>query len=88
MKSTFLSRLNQMGLKVPAVFGVFLVLDFLSHSVAAAGDGYGLAVMQKTVEYGGGGGVVVVKYARPVFVGFVGGEDDGAAFIPLGDALE
>jgi hypothetical protein len=70
-------------LKFPAVFLGFLVLDFLPHPVAAAGDGDGLAVMQKTIKDGGGDGVVVVKYSRPVFVGFVGGEDDGASFIPF-----
>ena len=58
-------------MKIPAVFWVFLLLDFLPHPVAAAGDGVGLAVMQQAVEDGGGDGAVVVEDLRPLLEGAI-----------------
>ena len=47
-----------------------------------------MAVVEKAVEDGGGDGGVAVEDGGPLFEGFVGGEDDGAAFITGADDLE
>jgi hypothetical protein len=44
--------------------------------------------MQESVEDGGGEDGVVVEDLGPGFVGLVGGEDDGTAFVALADDLE
>ena len=45
-------------------------------------------MVEEAVEDGGGDGGVVVEDGGPVLEGFVGGEDDGALFVALGDDLE
>ncbi len=49
-------------------------------------DGFG--VVQEPVQHGAGQGAVVVEDFGPVFVGLVGGQDDGAALVALADDLE
>ncbi len=44
--------------------------------------------MQEAVEDGGGDAGVVVEDRRPVFVGLIGGDDDGAALVALADDLK
>lgn len=58
------------------------------HPEAFALDDYGIRMMEEAVEDGGGEGGVVIEDGRPVFEGFIGGEDDGTAFITLADDLE
>ena len=45
-------------------------------------------MVQEAVEDGGGQGGVVVEERGPLFEGFVGGQDDGAAFVAGADDLE
>ena len=45
-------------------------------------------MMEESVKDGGGDGAVVVEDGGPLFEGFVGGEDDGTAFVALADDLE
>jgi hypothetical protein len=45
-------------------------------------------MMQKPVEYGRCEGAVVGKEFRPLFVGFVGGDDGGSFFVAGADNLE
>ena len=44
--------------------------------------------MEEAVEDGGGDGGVTVEDGSPLFEGFVGGDDDRAAFVALADDLE
>ena len=44
--------------------------------------------MEQAVQNGAGQGAVVVKDLGPVFVGLVGREHDGTAFVALADDLE
>src|SRR6478672_343959 len=44
--------------------------------------------MKKAVEDGGGDGAIAVEDRGPLFEGFVGGKDDGTAFVSLADDLE
>jgi hypothetical protein len=62
------------------VSSLFLGFDLVFHAVTAAFDQDGFGVMERPVQDGGGGGAVVVKEGRPLFEGFVGGQDDGALF--------
>ena len=47
-----------------------------------------MAVVEEAVEHGGGNGGVAVEDGGPLFEGFVGGQDDGAAFVAGTDDLE
>jgi len=44
--------------------------------------------MKKAIEDGGGNGAIAVEDSGPLFEGFVGGDDDGTAFVSLADDLE
>ena len=44
--------------------------------------------MKKPIEHGGGDGAITVEDGRPLFEGFVGGNDDRTAFVALADDLE
>ena len=44
--------------------------------------------MKKAIEDGGGNGAIAVEDSRPLFEGFVGGDDDRTAFVSLADDLE
>src|SRR6201982_4221630 len=44
--------------------------------------------MKKAIEDSGGNGGVAVEDRGPLFEGFVGGDDDGTAFVSLADDLE
>ena len=65
-----------------------LAFGAVFHAVAGAFDDDGVAVVEEAVEDGGGDGGVAVEDGGPLFVGFVGGEDDGAAFVAGADDLE
>jgi len=65
-----------------------LRFDAVFHAVALALDDDGLGVVQEAVEHGGGDGGVAVEDGGPVLEGFVGGQDDGTAFVALADDLE
>src|SRR5438093_976282 len=45
-------------------------------------------MMKEAVQHRGGDGAVAVEDGWPLLEGFVGGEDDGAAFVALADDLE
>ena len=45
-------------------------------------------MVEDAVEDGAGQGAVVVEDAGPVLEDFVGGQDDGPAFVSLADDLE
>ncbi len=45
-------------------------------------------MVEEAVEDGGGDGGVAVEDGGPVLEGFVGGQDDGAAFVAGADDLE
>ena len=47
-----------------------------------------MAVVEEAVEDGGGDGGVAVEDGGPLFEGFVGGQDDGAALVAGADDLE
>ena len=47
-----------------------------------------MAVVEEAVEDGGGDGGVAVEDGGPLFEGFVGGQDDGTAFVAGADDLE
>src|ERR1700745_3951586 len=44
--------------------------------------------MKKAIEDSGGNGAIAVEDRGPLFEGFVGGDDDGTAFVSLADDLE
>ena len=67
---------------------VWLVFHAVFHAEAGAFDDDGVAVVEEAVEDGGGDGGVAVEDGGPLFVGFVGGQDDGAAFVAGADHLE
>ena len=58
------------------------------HAVTAAFDDDGFGVVKESVEHSGGNGAVVIENRGPLFVGFVGGQGDGTAFVTLADDLE
>ncbi len=45
-------------------------------------------MVEESVEDSGGDGGIAVEDGGPIFEGFVGGEDDGAAFVTGADDLE
>ena len=45
-------------------------------------------MMNEAINHGGSKGIVVVQDGSPVSEGPVGGDHDGATFIPVGDDLE
>ena len=45
-------------------------------------------MVEEAVENGGGDGAIAVEDGRPLLEGFVGGEDNGAAFVALAQDLE
>ena len=45
-------------------------------------------MVKETIEDGGGDGAIAVEDGRPLFKGFVGGDDDRSAFVALTDDLE
>ena len=65
-----------------------LIFDAVFHPVAGAFEDDGVAVVEEAVEDGGGDGGVAVEDGGPLFEGFVGGQDDGAAFVAGADDLE
>ena len=56
--------------------------------IAGAFEDDGVAVVEQAVEDGGGNGGVAVEDGGPLFEGFVGGQDDGTAFVAGADDLE
>ena len=44
--------------------------------------------MKKAIEDGGGNGAIAVEDRGPLFEGFIGGNNDGTAFVSLADDLE
>jgi len=45
-------------------------------------------VVKEAIEDGGGDGAITVKDGRPLFEGFVGGDNNRTAFVALADNLE
>jgi hypothetical protein len=64
------------------------VFDLVFHAVAGPLDDNNLGMMQQAIQHGGGNGAVIVKDRRPLFEGFVGGEDQGSTLITQADHLE
>ncbi len=60
----------------------------LFHSIAFSFDLYQCPMMDKAINGGGSEGVVVVQDAAPISERSVGGDHDGATFIPVGDDLK
>ena len=67
---------------------MFSELDLILHAIALPFDGDGFGMMKETVEDGGGQGAVIVEDLRPFLERLVGGEDDGAVLVALGDDLK
>ena len=44
--------------------------------------------MNQAINHGRGKGIIVIEDGSPVTEGPVGGHDDGATFVPVGDHLE
>ena len=44
-------------------------------------------MVKESIQDGGGEGVVVVEYRRPLLEGFVGGLEDGTAFVASAKAV-
>ena len=63
-------------------------LDLILHAVAFPLDDHGFSVVQEPVQHGAGEGAVVVEDFGPVFIGLVGGQQDGALLVTLADDLE
>ena len=66
----------------------WLGFDTVFHSVAGTFNYNRFGVVKKVIEDGGGNGAIAVEDRRPLFEGFVGGDDDGTAFVSLADDLE
>jgi hypothetical protein len=45
-------------------------------------------MMKKSIEDGRGNSAIAVEDRGPLFEGFIGGNDDGTAFVSLADDLE
>ena len=45
-------------------------------------------MVKEAIKDGGSDGAIAVKDRRPLFEGFVRGDDDGTAFVSLTDDLE
>lgn len=45
-------------------------------------------MVKEAIEDGGGDGAIAVEDRRPLFEGFIRGDDDGTAFVSLADDLE
>ena len=45
-------------------------------------------MMKKSIQDGGGNSAIAVEDRGPLFEGFIGGNDDGTAFVSLTDDLE
>jgi hypothetical protein len=69
-------------------WGGFSAFDAVFHAIAGAFENNGAAVVKDTVEHGGGDGGVAVEDGGPLLEGFVGGQDDGTAFVTCTDDLE
>ncbi len=67
---------------------MFSELDLILHAIALPFDGDGFGMMKETIEDGGSEGAVVVEDLRPFLERLVGGEDDGAVLVALGDDLK
>jgi len=55
----------------------WLGFDTVLHSVAGTFNYDRLGVVKKAIEHGGGNGAIAVEDSRPLFEGFVRGDDDG-----------
>ena len=60
----------------------------LFYSITVSFDLDQCSVMNQAINHGRSKGIVIVKDSSPVPEGPVGGHDDGATFIPVGDDLE
>lgn len=58
------------------------------HAVAESFQDDQVGVVEEAVQNGGSDGAVVVEDAGPLLEGFVGGQDNGTAFVTLADYLE
>ena len=65
-----------------------LGFDTVFHPVTGTFNYDRLGVVKKAIEDGGGNGAIAVEDSRPLFEGFVRGDDDGTAFVSLADDLE
>ena len=65
-----------------------LCFDTVFHAVAGAFNYDGFGMMKKAIEDGRGNGAIAVEDRGPLFEGFIGGNDDGTAFVSLADDLE
>jgi hypothetical protein len=74
--------------KTDNVLVEWLGFDTVFHSVAGTFNYDRFGVVKKAIEDGGGNGAIAVEDSRPLFEGFVGGDDDRTAFVSLADDLE
>ena len=68
--------------------GFVSLFQTVFHAVAATFDDDGFAMVEEAIKDGGGDGGVTIEDGRPLFEGFVGGEEDGAAFVACADHWE
>jgi len=60
----------------------------LFYAIAVSFDLDQRSVMDEAINHGRNKGIIVIEDGSPVSEGPVGGHDDGATFIPVGDHLE
>lgn len=62
--------------------------NLVFHAVAGAFDDDGFSVVEEAIQHGGSDGAVVVEDGGPLLEGFIGGQDERAAFVALADDLK
>ena len=66
----------------------FSSVDLIFHAVAFSFDNDGFGVMKEPIKDGRSEYAVIVEDFRPVFEGFIGGNNQGALLIAKADNLE
>ena len=62
--------------------------DSVFHTIAFTFNDYGFAMMEDTVQDGGGEGGIIIEDSGPLFERFIGGNANGTVFVAFADDLE